>query len=226
MRTTFTAIAAALLLAPAASAAVRDSGPSASQVAAQICGNLQQQLGASFATKYGSLASCEQQLTSTAQSVVDGCTASGQAGTPAFHQCIQTGIANAVEQITGGGGTPVSVTPSSASVAGDICSDLHTALGNGFASRFGSLAGCSTKLGSSAKSVPHPCAAANQPGTGPFKDCIEAGVKSAVASELAIADKAICASLKKKLGASTFAHRYGSLGHCQSTLKQRQRGHS
>jgi hypothetical protein len=216
MHKMLTAVVLAVLLFPSVALAVhRDGGPAATQVAAQICGNLQQQLGTSFASTYGSVDQCGQQLTGTAQTIVDECTAKGQPGTDAYRQCIQAAIAQAVQQAVGSAGVTTMVTPSAAQVAGDICGELQMALGTAFSSQLGSPAGCAQKLAGAAQTVIAGCASNAQPGTAAFKQCMDSGVASAVRSERAAVAKQICTTLKRKLGVSAFAKKYGSLGRCE-----------
>lgn len=214
MKTTLAAIAAAALCSPAAAqAAVRDGGPQQAQVAAQICSNLQQQLGAGFASMYGTLDRCDQQVAGQAQSIIDGCASAGQPGTSGYRQCIQTGVGQAVQQITGAGtGATMTPAPSAAQVAGDICGDLRSGLGASFPARFGTLAGCRQTLASVARIVIAACTSTAQPGTDAFKQCMDRRVAVAVTAQRAT----ICANLQHKLGAKAFDKQYGSLARCKS----------
>jgi hypothetical protein len=216
-------VASAALAAPAA-------GPPPGQVAAQICANLQQQLGTAFSAKYASVDDCTQQLTATAQALINDCQSKGQPETPAFKQCIQDGIAAAVQQVVGTGGGGTIVVPSTASVAGDICTDLQQQLGGAFTSRFGSTDQCRQTLLNAAASIISDCKSKADPGTDSFKQCIENGVAAAVAQQLgtgtttpqatgASIAKQICASLQQKLGSKKFSAKYGSAAGCRSRLK-------
>ncbi len=198
-------VATTLLVPTVAQAAQRDNGPAAAQVAAQICSNLQQQLGSTFASTYGSLGQCGQQLAGQAQTLVDGCTAQGQPGTDVYRQCIQSGITEAVQKITGTTGT-TTVTPSAAAVAEDICNDLHGALGST----------CEAKVAATAKTVIAGCVAKAQPGTSAFSQCMDSAIDAAVKAQRKTIAKQTCASLQHKLGKSAFAKKYGSLAKCQA----------
>lgn len=208
-------LGAALLFPAIAPAAHRDSGPSAAQVAAQICSNLQQQLGSAFSSTYGSPEQCGQQLASKAQTIVDGCTATGQAGTPAFRDCIQAGITQAVQQLTGSTSGTITLAPSSTQVAGDICGDLRQDLGATFSSAFGSLGGCKAKLVGTAQNVISGCVSKAQPGTTTFNQCMDSGIDAAVRLQRKAIAKQVCASLQRTLGKSAFAKKYGSPAKCQ-----------
>lgn len=124
-------------------------GPSAdtvaAEIAAEVCARLQAELGDRFAKKYGSAEKCQGQIAAKAAPIASAASTKCKAAADK-EACITEEInaqTDALSQSLGAGPTVSDITDE---IADNACTRLKTELGARFAQKFGSDAGCRTKV--------------------------------------------------------------------------------
>lgn len=205
------------------------------QVADEVCGRLQTELGDRFAKKYGSLAGCKTQIATPATPLVkDGVAACGKAD--AADACAEDVATAAAAKLADTLGLAPAADEIAAEAADQVCARLQAELGDRFAKKYGSLAGCRTQA--LAKIAPYvrdqvaKCAKAADRGVCAAEVVAGANEKLAAALGLGpdlddiVGDIAgeVCARLKSELGADRFAKEYKTADRCTTTVSQFARG--
>lgn len=209
-------VAAAVLLPAGAVRALPREAPTPEQIATPACTQLQADLGSRFASAFGSFAGCVSKVAAVARSAIETCNTAADPG-PCIEQALQKGIKALVA---------AAAAPSADQLAKQMCEQLQADLGPRFAAKFGSLAGCLSKVGSIARSAIEKCKTASAQGA-----CIEQETKTALAAlaresgptATQIGDaitQAACEAAQEQLG-SKFEKQFGSLAGCRAKIQAR-----
>ena len=207
----------------------------AAKVADEVCGRLQTELGDRFAKKYGSLDGCKTQIAKEATPLVrEGAAACGKAG--AADTCSDDVAAAAAATLADTLGLIPAADEIAAEAADQVCARLQAELGDRFAKKYGSLAGCRTRA--LAKIAPYvrdqvaKCAKATDRGVCAAE--VVAGANEKLAATLGLGPDLdaivgeiageVCARLKSELGADRFAKEYKTADRCATTVSQFARG--
>ena len=205
------------------------------QVADEVCGRLQTELGDRFAKKYGSLDGCKTQIAKDATPFVkDAVVACGKA--EAGDACAEDVATAAAAKLADTLGLIPAADEIAAEAAGQVCARLQAELGDRFAKKYGSLAGC--KAQALAKIAPYvrdqvaKCAKAADHGVCAAE--VVAGANEKLAATLGLGPDLddivgeiageVCARLKSELGADRFAKEYKTADRCTTAVSQFARG--
>lgn len=212
LRAVLVAVMVAAVMAPAGAVrAAQREAPTPEQLAGPACTQLQKDIGSRFAAVFGSYAGCLSKVANVARAATEACKTAADPG-PCIEQALQKGIKALV------------TAPSADDLAKQMCGRLQADLGARFARKFGSVAGCLTKVGAIARAAVEKCKTAADQAT-----CIEQESKKALA-ELAreggptaaqIGDAitlAACEAAQEQLG-SKFEQQLGSLAGCRAKIQ-------